>query len=70
MQQTVMVDGKRIKQSPSLDEIKNHVKHQLETEVWSEEQRFENPHTHYLDMSPAYYKMKMELLKASQKKTD
>lgn len=70
MQQTVMVDGKRIKQSPSLDEIKNYVKQQLETEVWSEEQRFENPHTHYLDMSPAYYKMKMELLKASQKKTD
>lgn len=70
MQQTVMVDGKRIKQSPSLDEIKNYVKQQLETEVWSEEQRFENPHIHYLDMSPKYYKMKMELLKSIQKKTD
>ena len=65
-----MVDGKRIKQSPSLDEIKNYVKQQLETEVWSEEQRFENPHIHYLDMSPKYYKMKMELLKSIQKKTD
>ena len=35
---------------------------QLNTEVWEEEQRFENPHEHYLDMSPAYYEMKMDML--------
>lgn len=39
---------------------------QLNTEVWEEEQRFENPHEHYLDMSPAYYEMKMDMLHESR----
>jgi len=30
--------------------------------IAKEEQRFENPHKHYLDMSPSYYEMKMNLL--------
>jgi len=68
MQETVMKNGKRVKPSPSLENIRNYVKQQLETEVWPEEQRFENPHIHYLDMSPEYYKMKMELLRSTQKK--
>ena len=34
----------------------------LASEIWQEEQRFENPHKHYLDMSPDYYDMKMSLL--------
>ena len=38
------------------------MKSQLANEIWDEEQRFENPHKHYLDMSPGYYKMKMDLL--------
>jgi len=68
MQETVMKNGKRTKPSPSLENIRNYVKQQLETEVWPEEQRFENPHIHYLDMSPEYYKMKMVLLRSTQKK--
>lgn len=62
-----MVNGKRVKFSPSLDDIRSYVRRQLETEVWPEEQRFENPHSHYLDMSPEYYKMKMKLLRCAQK---
>ena len=46
----------------SLEEIRAYVEKQLNTEVWEEEQRFENPHEHYLDMSPAYYEMKMDML--------
>ena len=61
-----MKGGKRVRRSPSLQEIRAFVKRQLATEVWPEEQRFENPHHHYLDMSPAYYKMKMALLKEAQ----
>ena len=41
---------------------------QLYSEIWAEEQRFENPHKHYLDMSPAYYEGKMELLSNIQDK--
>ena len=61
-----MVDGRRTKPSPSIEQVRSYVKQQLEQEIWPEEQRLENPHTHYLDMSPAYYQMKMELLKAAQ----
>jgi len=39
----------------------------LETSVWPEEQRFENPHKHYLDMTPNYYNMKMDLLRKEDK---
>ena len=42
--------------------IAAYVKKQLQEEIWEEEQRFENPHKHYLDMSPAYYAMKMQML--------
>ena len=40
---------------------------QMKEEMWPEEQRFENPHVHYLDMTPDYYDMKMELLYEVQK---
>ncbi len=54
--------GKRVEDMPTLDEIRNYAKTQLDNEIWEEEQRFENPHRHYLDMTPDYYELKMELL--------
>lgn len=60
-------DGKRVEQLPTLNEIRDYVKKQLDEEIWAEEQRFENPHTHYLDMSPAYYELKMSLLHETRK---
>lgn len=62
LQELVVKDGRRAVQAKSLDEIRAYVKRQLETEIWAEEQRFENPHRHYLDMSPQYYELKMNLL--------
>ncbi|MBR3623451.1 MAG: nicotinate phosphoribosyltransferase, partial [Selenomonadaceae bacterium] len=55
-------NGKRVAQLPSLNEIREYVKKQLEDEIWEEEQRFENPHIHYLDMTPSYYDLMMSLL--------
>lgn len=66
LQEPVILGGKRVKPSPPLSEIRAYVKRQLENEIWQEEQRFENPHVHYLDMSPAYYHMKMRLLSELQ----
>jgi nicotinate phosphoribosyltransferase len=66
LQQQVIKNGKRIKPLPQLDEIRHYVQKQLSTEIWKEEQRFENPHVHYLDMSPRYYEMKMNLLHESR----
>lgn len=67
LQVQIFKEGKLVYQLPSLDEIKEYVKQQLDGKVWSEEQRFENPHVHYLDMTPNYYDMKMELLYKMQK---
>ena len=55
LQQLVVKNGKRVMDRVSIDEIKKYVQDQLTDNIWEEEQRFENPHNHYLDMSPAYY---------------
>ena len=62
LQQLVIKAGKRTQPARSLEDIRSYVKEQLASEIWQEEQRFENPHKHYLDMSPDYYDMKMSLL--------
>ena len=62
LQTLVVKDGKRVAPPQPLMEIQSYVKKQLQEEIWEEEQRFENPHQHYLDMSPSYYEMKMDLL--------
>ena len=62
LQQIYIENGKLIRKLPSVKEIAAYVKDQLKNEIWDEEQRFENPHGHYLDMSPAYYEMKMKML--------
>lgn len=70
LQQLVIQDGKRVMETESLDDIRNYVKKQLEDEIWESELRFDNPHVHYLDMSPSYYEMKMDLLYKSQARDD
>lgn len=66
LQKPVIRDGKRVYPVQSLQDLQNFVKDQLDNEIWDSEKRFENPHTHYLDMSPAYYEMKMDILSSSQ----
>ena len=62
LQTLVVKNGKKVGESKSLSEIRDFVKNQLDNEIWAEEQRFENPHIHYLDMTPEYYEMKMQML--------
>ena len=62
LQVPVIKGGKRIYPYLTTTQISDYVKSQLSGEIWPEEQRFENPHIHYIDMSPSYYKMKMSLL--------
>ena len=68
LQTLVVKDGKRVAPPTPLTEIQAYVKKQLKEEIWEEEQRFENPHRHYLDMSPSYYELKMDLLSEAKKK--
>ena len=62
LQVKVIENGKVVYDCPSADEIRAYVQRQLKDEIWEEEQRFYNPHTHYLDMSPAMFELKMGLL--------
>jgi len=62
LQQKIFENGKLVYEVPSIHEVRDYVRHQLESEIWEEEQRFHNPHKHYMDMTPDYYEMKMNLL--------
>ena len=62
LQEPVIKNGKRVMPYKELTEIRDYVRHQLEHEIWQEEQRFSNPHRHFIDMTPTYYEMKMNLL--------
>ena len=58
-----MKGGVRQKDAETIRTIRERVQKQMKDEVWVEEQRFENPHRHYLNMSPSYYDQKMQLLR-------
>ena len=65
MRNLVIRNGERLYETEDLAQIAGRVRRQLKEEIWQEEQRFENPHGHYLDMSPSYYQMKMQMLNRS-----
>lgn len=67
MQVPIFKDGKLVYDKPELKEIADYVKRQLSEEIWEEEQRFENPHIHYMDMTPELYETKMNLLYDSRR---
>lgn len=58
----VFENGKKLYESQPLSKIRDYVREQLENRVWEEELRFNNPHTHYLDLSPALYELKQNML--------
>ena len=62
LQVKVFENGNLVYKNPPLDEIREFVKYQLQNTVWQEEQRFANPHIHYLDLSKKLYDVKQELL--------
>ena len=66
LQVPIFRQGKLVYDLPSVAEIAGYVKRQLAEEIWEEEQRFENPHAHYMDMTPAMYEVKMSLLSDSR----
>lgn len=65
LQKQIFRGGELVYDLPALEEIRSYVRTQLENEIWEEEQRFENAHPHYLDMSPAMYELKMSMLHES-----
>lgn len=62
LQIPVFLEGRLVYKKPSLNEIREFVQEQLNHTVWPEEQRYENPHIHYVDLSEKLYHLKEELL--------
>ena len=62
LQKQIFKDGELVYELPDIKDIQAKVKHQLDTTVWPEEQRFENPHTHYVDLSMKLFETKRALL--------
>ncbi len=62
LQEVIFKDGEYVYNKPSLKDIQAFVKKQLSSEIWEEEQRFYNPHIHYLDLSVKLFETKKELL--------
>ena len=61
LQVPIFVQGKRVYDSPSLNEIRAYCQQQVET-LWDEVRRFDNPHTYYVDLSQKLWDIKHGLL--------
>ena len=62
----VFIDGKCVYERKTVKEIREYVKYQLENEIWEEEQRFSNPHAHYMDMTIGMYELKIKCLEQAK----
>ncbi|MCX7657302.1 MAG: nicotinate phosphoribosyltransferase [Oscillospiraceae bacterium] len=57
----VFLNGKRVYNSPSINEIQAYCKEQTGL-LWDEVKRFENPHAYYVDLSQKLWNIKQKLL--------
>lgn len=62
----IFVNGKCVYESPSVSEIRENCKKELES-MWDEVLRFENPHNYYVDLSQRLWDEKHALLKKRHK---
>jgi nicotinate phosphoribosyltransferase len=61
LMEQIFDNGKLVYRLPSIDEIRNYCKEQINT-LWDEVLRFENPHNYYVDLSLELWKVKERLL--------
>ena len=66
LRQQIFKEGKCIYKSPSIDEIKDYCRQQLDA-MWDEMKRFENPQNYYVDLSYDLWKLKHDMIAASEK---
>ena len=61
----IFLAGKLVYENPSLEEIRNYCKEQINT-LYEEERRYNNPHAHPVDFTKKLYDTKIELLKTHE----
>ena len=59
----VFLNGKRVYDSPSLTEIREYCRQQVDT-LWDEVKRFDNPHKYYVDLSDKLWQIQQDLLRS------
>ena len=62
----IFQNGELVYNMPSLPEIQKYCAEQVDT-LWDEVQRFDNPHTYYVDLSQKLWDIKYALLKTNGK---
>ncbi len=62
----VFIDGSRVGDRPDARRIREYVKTRVETELWEEELRFENPHEHFVDMSVKMYELRENMIRGER----
>ena len=67
LQQPIFVNGKLVYKQPTIEEIREYHKQEIET-LWDEVKRFENPHEYYVDLSQKLWDIKNNLLSQFSKK--
>ena len=65
LQVPVFLNGKLVYNLPSLDEIRDYCREQVDT-LWDEVKRFENPHAYYVDLSQKLWDIRNDLLQAKR----
>lgn len=66
LQVPVFINGECVYESPSVEEIKNYCKEQIEG-LWEEVKRFSYPHKYYVDLSEKLWFIKKELIEKYKK---
>lgn len=66
MLKPIFENGKKVYQSPSLEEIKAYCKQQVDETLWDELKRLEYPHIYYVDYSEKLWLEQMRLLNEKQ----
>lgn len=61
LQVPIYNNGQLVYESPSLEEIREYCKSQVNT-IWNEVKRFSNPHKYYVDLSKDLWFLKKEML--------
>ena len=56
-----IVDGKLVRELPTIQEIRAYIKDQLENKVWVEELRASYPHKHFVSMTEKVYEIRKNM---------
>lgn len=67
MQIPIFLNGKKVYESPSIEEINEYCKSEVKS-LWDEVKRFDQPHNYYVDLSHELWSLKQQLILEAKSK--